>query len=356
MNKEEWLAIGYDKGIIEDLPESEHVSFTMVYQNWFMTKIHRIRPQSVDRIEAVWRKYYCRSPFVETPVHLINEERICQFLNGIILRRGNITRKEYLRIYQIVNNVMLYASDLNIGHARLMNWGVVKRYIAVDNIITKKRKEFCVSSEHKKAFFRAVLVDRVYVEKHSAGLCLCLNFFLGLRVGELASLRWDDVHLEDGYIYVHSTQTRAYCRDDSGNRGKVRYFVQDTTKTAQSVRRVPLIRESVYLLQQLRNWQEQCSYDSPYLAYDGVDVVLSHSIERTLHRICDLCQIPRFNTHKIRKTFASDLHRNGVPTKLISDLLGHTDIRTTEQNYIISYTDTLQYVRQVMQSGMELQI
>lgn len=356
MNKEEWLAIGYDKGIIEELPETEQVAFEVVYKNWFMTKINRIRPQSVDRIEAVWWKYYRNSDFVKIPVHAMDEEKIYKFINSIILHYGDITRKEYLRIYQIVNNTMLYASDLNIGHARLINWGVVKRYIAVDNIVTKKNQEFCVSEADKKAFFHAVLVDKLHPDKRSAGLCLCLNFYLGLRIGELASLRWDDVHLEERYIYVHSTQTRAYKRDDSGERGEIEYFVQDTTKTAHSVRRVPLIQESVYILTELRRWHDRMNYESPYLAYDGVDVVLCHSIERALYRLCDLCEIPRFNTHKIRKTFASDLHRNGVPTKMISELMGHVDIRTTEQNYIISYADTMQYVRQAMQAGMKMVI
>lgn len=356
MDKDEWLAIGYDKGIIDELPETEHVAFATVYKNWFLTKINRIRPQSVDRIEAVWRKYYRGTGFVETPVHAVDEEKIYKFINGIILHYGDITRKEYLRIYQIVNNVMLYASDLNIGHAHLVNWGVVKRYIAVGNIVTKKGREFCVPEADRKVFFRAVLVDKLHPDKRSAGLCLCLNFYLGLRIGELASLQWDDVHLPERYVYVHSTQTRAYRRDGSGERLENEYFVQDTTKTAHSVRRIPLIRESVYILTELRKWHDRMGYTSPYLAYDGVDVVLCHSIERALYRLCGLCGIPRFNTHKIRKTFASELHRNGVPTKMISELMGHTDIRTTEQNYIISYPDTMQYVRQAMQAGMGMKI
>lgn len=356
MDKNEWLAIGYEKGIIDELPETEQVFFETVYNSWFMTKVNRIRPQSVDRLEAVWRKYYRGSGFVRTPVHLVDEEQVYKFMNNIILHSGKITRKEYLRIYQIVNNVMLYASDLNIGHARAINWGIVKRYIAIDHFTVNGHQEFCVPETDRKKFFHAVLIDKLHPMKRSAGLCLCLNFFLGLRVSELAALRWEDVHLPERYVYVHSTQTRAYKRDESGARLENEYFIQDTTKTLHSVRSIPLIRESVYILTELKKWHDRMGYTSPYLAYDGVDVVLSHSIDRTLHRICILCGIPCFNTHKIRKTFASELHRNGVPTKMISELMGHTDIRTTEQNYIIHYADTMQYVRQAMQAGMKIGI
>lgn len=39
-------------------------------------------------------------------------------------------------------------------------------------------------------------------------------------------------------------------------------------------------------------------------------------------------------SHKIRKTYGSTLHRNGVPLVIIKDELGHSDIRTTERHYI----------------------
>lgn len=101
MDKNEWLAIGYEKGIIDELPETEQVY---------------------------------------------------KFMNNIILHSGKITRKEYLRIYQIVNNVMLYASDLNIGHARAINWGIVKRYIAIDHFTVNGHQEFCVPETDRKNF------------------------------------------------------------------------------------------------------------------------------------------------------------------------------------------------------------
>ncbi|MDE7223503.1 MAG: tyrosine-type recombinase/integrase [Acetatifactor sp.] len=60
---------------------------------------------------------------------------------------------------------------------------------------------------------------------------------------------------------------------------------------------------------------------------------------RTLRKLCKLCDVRYFNTHPIRKTFATMLHDSGVPTRVISDLLGHSDIATTENSYILSYAD-----------------
>ena len=181
MLKEEWLSIGYEKGLIDDISESEWVSFESAYKAWFKTKINRIRPQSVDRIEVTYNKYYAGTDFVKTPVHGLNEFAIYTFLNKILVERGNITKKEYGRIYQIANNVMQYAFDINMGHCYCVNWSSVKRYIALDNIKESETKEYAVSAEHRERFARSVLIDNVYPEKRSASLVLLLNFYLGLR-------------------------------------------------------------------------------------------------------------------------------------------------------------------------------
>lgn len=350
MLKEEWLAIGYEKGLIEDISPSEQVSFESAYKAWFKTKINRIRPQSVDRIEVTYNKYYAFSDFVKNPVHSLDEYNIYTFLNKILTERGNITKKEFGRIYQIVNNVMQYAFDLNLGRCYCVNWSTVKRYIALQNIKQNEVKEYSVSVQDRECFARAVLIDKVYTEKRSASLVLLLNFYLGLRIGELASLRWVDVNWGERYIHVHSTEVKSYARDDNGERvGVIAYHAQDKTKTVHSVRRVPLVHESVYILNELKKWHEAQGYESEFLAYDGGEQILTRSLEWTLRRLCIMCDIPMFNSHRIRKTFATELHRNGVPTKVISDLMGHAEMRTTEQNYIITSPDSFDMVRNVMQ-------
>lgn len=357
MLKEEWLSIGYEKGLIDDISESEWVSFESAYKAWFKTKINRIRPQSVDRIEVTYNKYYSGTDFVKSPVHSLNEQVIYTFLNKILVERGNITKKEYGRIYQIVNNVMQYAFDINMGHCYCVNWSSVKRYIALDNIKESATKEYAVSAEHRERFARAVLIDKIYPEKRSASLVLLLNFYLGLRIGELASLRWQDINWKERYIYVHSTEVKSFGRDENGERiGNMSYKAQDRTKTVNSVRRVPLVNESIFILNELKEWHKFQNYESEFLAFDGDGVILTRSLERTLRRLCVLCEIPLFNSHRIRKTFATELHQNGVPTKVISDLMGHAEMRTTEQNYIITSPDSFDMVRNVMQHKPIIQL
>lgn len=138
MQENEWMQIGYEKGIITDVPADKQVRFKTAYDGWFITKVNTIKPQSVDRIECTYNKYYADSSITDIPVHQINEVYIYQFLNDILVRYKNITQKEFNRIYQIINNTMQYAYECNIGYAKPINWAVVKRYIAEGKLFFTK--------------------------------------------------------------------------------------------------------------------------------------------------------------------------------------------------------------------------
>lgn len=112
----EWLEIGYDKGIIDEIPVDSYVSFASAYSKWFSSKMNTIKPQSLDRIEVTYNKYLKGSEFENMPIHTVDEKAIYTFLNNVIITYGNINKKEYDRIYQIVNNVMYYAFDIDIGY------------------------------------------------------------------------------------------------------------------------------------------------------------------------------------------------------------------------------------------------
>ncbi|WP_092249297.1 tyrosine-type recombinase/integrase [Lacrimispora sphenoides] len=66
-----------------------------------------------------------------------------------------------------------------------------------------------------------------------------------------------------------------------------------------------------------------------------------------MRRACVEANITQKSTHKIRKTFASKLDANGVPTDEIRILLGHTDTQMT-LGYIynpLPKNETLEMIR-----------
>ncbi|MCD6222010.1 site-specific integrase [bacterium] len=118
-------------------------------------------------------------------------------------------------------------------------------------------------------------------------------FFLytGLRLSEFVNLSWDDVDFKKGLIAVQ--KTKSY---------KARY--------------IPMSKEIRSILKKWRKREKPCKFSADYI---------SHKVRE----ICKKVGIFDVSPHILRHTFASRLVMNGVPLRVVKELLGHSDIKTT---------------------------
>lgn len=353
MTKQEWLDIGYEKRII-DMENYEDIPFYVSYKQWFCMKMTIVKPETLDRIDAVYVKYYKDDSIVEKCVSSINENDIMDFLNSCIVKNPALTYKEFLRILQIINNVLVYMRDLGCGGVRLYDWDRIKRYLPLNKLERNIKKEYALSDDIVSRIIDNTVNHNIYPDKYCASLCLCMNFYLGLRIGELAALTFDDFDFERNVVKVYKTQTKFYNRLEDGSKvGSMVYRVVDSVKTIYSVREIPLLPEVKVIYDKIKAYHESHKYESPYLAYDGTDICLYNSLERTLRNLCKLCNVPHINSHLIRKTFVTKLHFSGVPTRVISDLVGHSEIGTTENSYILNYVNNYDSLKKYMCNGLK---
>lgn len=352
MTENEWLSIGYDKGIIDINPEEE-ITFNDAYKKWFCMKMGFNRPPTMDRIEVTYNRYYACDPLFEKYISKITDNEIIHFLMRSILS-FQVTYKELGRIMQIVTGTLNYMRDTGIGGCPLHDWEKIKRNLPLETLESGFKQEHAIKPVDVQTFLHKVIKENVYPEKYNTGLCLCMNFYLGLRIGELASLQFDDFDFERGVVKITKTESKSYTRDTSGEKiGTMVYTTSGNCKTVYSVREIPILPETAILFEKIRKNHDANDYKSPLLCYDGKDVIAIRQLDRTLRRICDLSGIGRFNSHMIRKTFGTIMHFNGVPTRVISDLMGHSEIGTTENSYILSFDKNYEQYREYMRNGLK---
>lgn len=305
----------------------------------------------MDRIEVTWNRYYRGTSFVEMYTSNITEKDMIAFLNSAIVSNGSLSAKELERIYQILHSVLVYLRDMDYKGIRLYDWAVIKRNIPQNKITMEKKSESALSKHTVMTILNAVLVDNIYPLKRSACLALCLNFYLGLRIGELAALKFTDFDLKRKVVKITCSDSKIYERNADGSKGSLTYVTGDT-KTQESHREIPLLPEAVYIYEALKNHHQTNGYHSAYLVHDGTETIRIRSLDRTLRRLCALCGVAPFHSHLIRKTFATMLHHANVPTRVVSDLMGHSDIGTTEKNYILSFSDNYGMYYQAMKDSL----
>lgn len=155
---------------------------------------------------------------------------------------------------------------------------------------------------------------------------------LGLRQGEALGLRWSDVDLDEGVLHVR----RALQRQPDGA------LKLAEPKTARSRRAVPLPPSAVDALRDRRLLQEEEEERTGGLWANRLGLVFTTSVGTPIHPRNDLRSfraiterggLRRVRLHDLRHTTATLLLAQGVPARVVMEILGHSQISVTLNTY-----------------------
>lgn len=150
----------------------------------------------------------------------------------------------------------------------------------------------------------------------------------GLRQSEALGLTWDDVDLDQRLIFV--TRSAQAVRGEG--------MVLGDPKSATSRRAVPIIPALAVLLERTP------AADRHGWLWPGRDPSKPRtpSWDATLwRRLLAAAGVPHRPLHAARATTGSLLMEAGVPTKVVSEILGHSEVQVTEAHYL--HGDERQY-------------
>jgi integrase len=179
---------------------------------------------------------------------------------------------------------------------------------------------------HLAAFLTTVLGDRFFA-------LWWLVALRGLRRGEAAGLRWEDIDFKHRQLYIRRNRSTA------GHR-----VVEGPPKTSAGLRVIALDRHTIAILKtHLRRQLEQRAariaagndwYESGYvfLRPDGRPVHPGY-LTRRFGELVKRADVPPVRLHDLRHGAASLAHETGADLKTEQDLLGHSSIVTTADTY-----------------------
>jgi integrase len=169
--------------------------------------------------------------------------------------------------------------------------------------------------------------------------------FMGLRVGELLAAEVDDIDTKTQSISIQRNVTRVKTEAIGFSNPQIRILnynpekkthliVQETPKTKNAVRSIPisdsvfeLLAKHLYYLQQ-SNWPNPNNLLFPSTKGSYID---PKSFELRLKAVSKRCEIKKVNPHALRHTFATRLVEEKVPLTTIQELMGHASVSTTQR-------------------------
>lgn len=162
------------------------------------------------------------------------------------------------------------------------------------------------------------------------GWVYVLLLYSGMRAGEVCALTWRDVDFSERTITVNKTAIEVRERDKNGQMRSV-LQTQNSTKTRGGTRIIPMTERAFVAISELQKITG--AYEYIVTSSNGVRIRPSR-LDTTFYKILDAIKLERVGVHTLRHTFATMLFHNGCEVKIVSDLLGHSNTKITENIYI----------------------
>lgn len=286
----------------------ENLTFHKLFLEWYeFKKTISNSDNTIMRYLQIYNKYFANSRLHSRKLKDISELDLELECNRII-KENNLTRKAWTNAKTILNGMYKHA--------------VRKGYLVTNPLqnmtISVKYKQTCKKTGRTETYnseeydLLMKYLDKKLEEKFDpAIIAVKVNFLLGLRVGELVSLKWSDI--EGNKIHI--------VREEIRNQSTNKYDVVEHTKT-RTDRYVYLVPKALELFSKLPKIDD-------YIFIRDSERLHSRQIAYVLEKYAKDNDLITKSTHKMRKTYASKLNANGVPLDAIRELLGHSELSTT---------------------------
>lgn len=284
--------------------------------------------------------------FGKNRITQVKKSDIRKFYNS--LADGKVMKVATIEnVHNVLHQVFQVAVDDNYIRTNPVD-NMLKELKASHNY--QREKRYALTREQQELFIRFLKTSPKHQHWYPV-FYIMVN--TGMRVGEITGLRWCDVDFEEGMISVNHILVYYNHRDALGC-----YYSVNTPKTQAGERLIPMTAEVKAAFEMEREYQQQAELTSvdQIDGYDDFIFInrdgrvqnqgnLNKAIKRAI-RDCndevlekvdiesDPVLFPDFSCHNLRHTFATRLCESGINLKVIQDVLGHADVKTTMNIYV----------------------
>lgn len=317
------LYISSDKYIDLSLPlldkeksKDRKAFFSEIADAWLKWTKPRLKLSSKNKYEYI-TNCHLLPEFGSFFIEDISRSHVIAFRDTLLICKENNSKKTLSPgtisgILSVLKNIFRFASDeLNL------------KVIDISGITVKATQKplqiLSASEQH-------ILSDYLFANYSSTHLGILISLYMGLRLGEVCALQWQDVSFADQTIFVRQTMQRLRLDEDPTTRTKV---IISKPKSGRSVRHVPIPDRLMHLF-----WVLNKEDGAFVLSGKKEKVVEPRTMQNRFKSILRKCGIRDINYHALRHTFATRSVEVGCDVKSLSEILGHASVGITLNRYV----------------------
>lgn len=290
-------------------------------------KLNSVKPATYDRLITSYNALL-NYPIANVEIHSLRTEDLQSYINALV--KDGFALSTIKKQYHLIGAYLKYANTEGILPRPIQN--NVK--LPSQSAVKKKKREVLGYSKPEQIALKRVLRSRQRIG-YAAAL---LMMETGLRVGEALALTWDDVLWERRALRISKTLIRLT------NRRKME--VQDGAKSHTSNRTIPLSSEALKMLESMASSLD--NLQGYIFAGDGNMPISYEAMRYQIQCACSEAHVSYKGQHAFRHTFATNCYYRGCDVKILSKLLGHSDVTITYNVYIHLFGDALEEMRNVV--------
>ncbi|WP_294483432.1 site-specific integrase [uncultured Ruminococcus sp.] len=301
-----------------------YITVGKVYREWLNAVINRVKESTLANYRNKFEKHILPE-FGDIPCANLTAGRINAFINKKLAEGLSAS---YVRdIFTVFKTMLKYAQE---------EYGFK---LSLKNVVLPKSERKQVTkisdTEQKK------LVSYLKANMSLTAFGILLSLFMGLRIGELCGLKWEDVDFKHKTLYIRRTVQRISSAD--GNR-KTKVVIS-APKSATSFREIAIP-------DMLMKYFEMYRDEADHFILSGKDKPIEpRTMQYRYKKILRSAEVEIHNYHKLRHTFATNSAEKGFNVKALSAVLGHSNVTLTLNRYI--HPDHA-YERRLMNMCMQL--
>lgn len=251
--------------------------------------------------------------------HVIERHINFLLLEGRLDGRGGLAPKTVSDVLTIIKGSIDYARCAGLQ---------INCYL--DRLVIKKpQMEMRVLSSEEQSKLLGVLLCDTDLQKFGVLLCL----YTGMRIGEVCALRWENIDLNEGILFIRETLQRIQDVEPSSMR-KTKVIITEP-KSKSSIRKIPLPEFLVDIA-----WKFRAAPKAYVLTGCADKYIEPRLLQYSFRRYTLESGLYDVNYHALRHTFATRCVELGFDAKTLSEILGHTNVNITLNRYVHSSMDT----------------
>lgn len=193
-----------------------------------------------------------------------------------------------------------------------------------ENIVMPKHTNTDISILSKDQ--QIELEEYISANPSLTALGISLSLYMGIRIGELCALQWENIDFEKRIITVKKTMQRI---QNHNGQTKTKLIITEP-KSTNSIREIPI---PDFLINNLREFRKA---DKLYVLSGNIKPVEPRTMQYRFSKILKNANLPSVHYHSLRHLFATNCIALGFDVKTLSEILGHSSVEVTLSRYVHS--------------------